>query len=287
MRVMFKHELVKLDLPLPIRVLQFNYNRDETNLKVDLHWHKSIEIILPKKGDLNYIINGNNECLKAGNVLIINSNEIHRTEWTRETERYEGYCVQIDYDYFKKYYSNLGKIRFSNTLDKNANNQIKSIIKGIVLTAQDKGKNYELLVASHLLTLLYHLLDYATDEHGELIKNMKYKEKNKKMTEILAYIHTNYNSDIGASSVATHFNMSQGHLTRLFKEYVGIPPKHYIDEFRLDRAAEQIIYTDDAIVDIAFLNGFSNINSFYKMFNKKFGMAPNSYRKDYRETKED
>lgn len=284
---MYKHELVKLDLPLPIRVLQFNYNRDEATLKIDLHWHKCIEIILPRKGDLNYIINGNHGRLKAKNVLIINSNEIHRTEWTRETERYEGYCVQIDYDYFKKYYPHLDEIRFSNILDKNANNQIKSVIKSIVLSAQDKGNNYELLVASHLLSLLYFLLDYATDKQGDLIANKKNSERNKKMIKILAYIHTNYNFDIDARSVAAQFNISQGHLTRLFKEHVGIPPKRYIDEYRLDRAAEQIIYTDDVIVDIAFLNGFSNINSFYKMFNKKFGMAPNSYRKHYQVQRED
>ena len=199
----------------------------------------------------------------------------------------DGYCVQIDYDYFKRYYPHLDEIRFSNLLEENSNNQIKSVIKSIVLSAQDKGKNYELLVASHLLSLLYYLLDYATDKQGDLIANKKNSERNKKMIKILAYIHTNYNFDIDARSVAAQFNISQGHLTRLFKEHVGIPPKRYIDEYRLDRAAEQIIYTDDAIVDIAFLNGFSNINSFYKMFNKKFGMAPNSYRKHYQVQRED
>ena len=65
---------------------------------------------------------------------------------------------------------------------------------------------------------------------------------------------------------------------RLFRESIGVSPKKYLIDYRLQIAAEQLININDSIVDVAFTNGFNNMNSFYKLFNSKYQMTPKQYR---------
>lgn len=277
---MYTKQIINLDYPLPIKLIQFDYEKNSylTIDRVEMHWHKNIEIILPITGELTYSVNGRSGILKEKQVLIVNSEEIHRTEWTMNTETYKGYCIQIDYAFFKTYYKDLDNILFYNTLNENENNEIRTIFKSIVFAINNKNENYDIFVISQLLLMLYYLLDYSKTSKP-MTKSIS--SQRSRMRNILAYIHINYNKNIDPDTIAKDFDISLSHLFREFKANTGISPKKYIDEYRLQRAVEQLLNSDDGIVEIAFNNGFTNVNSFYKMFHKKYGITPKSYKIQY------
>ena len=79
----FQHELIIPNEGLPFKLFLFeggngNYVREK-------HWHTSIEIFAVMDGSLSVFLNDEEYALQAGELIIMNSNEIHSV---RAMERY-------------------------------------------------------------------------------------------------------------------------------------------------------------------------------------------------------
>ena len=67
---------------------------------------------------------------------------------------------------------------------------------------------------------------------------------------------------------------------RIVQRSTGLPPIQYINQFRINRAKEDLRNTDISITDIAEKHGFSSIHYFSKLFRQLNGLSPLEYRKD-------
>lgn len=74
--------------------------------------------------------------------------------------------------------------------------------------------------------------------------------------------------------------ISRGYFFELFKKSTGLPPTQYINQFRLNRAKDDLRNTDISITEIAEKYGFSSIHYFSKLFRQLNGMSPLEYRRD-------
>ena len=71
----YKHELVVPNEDLPFKL--FVFEGKEGNYVRDRHWHRSIEIFAVFEGSLTFILDEKKVPLKAGEFIIVNSNEVH------------------------------------------------------------------------------------------------------------------------------------------------------------------------------------------------------------------
>lgn len=74
---------------------------------------------------------------------------------------------------------------------------------------------------------------------------------------------------------------SPEHVGRTIKKFFRKTPTQWINDFRLDYAANLLIYTDETILTILMESGFENTSHFYHLFQKKFGLTPAKYRQTY------
>lgn len=74
-------------------------------------------------------------------------------------------------------------------------------------------------------------------------------------------------------------NYSHSHLSRLMKIYYGMGLKSYINELRLLRAYDDLIWTNESVEVISENVGFSSYSHFCKIFKKRFSVTPSSLRK--------
>ena len=74
-------------------------------------------------------------------------------------------------------------------------------------------------------------------------------------------------------------NYSQSHLSRLMKLHFGMGLKEYINEQRLLRAYDELIWTNESAEVISENLGFSSYSHFCKIFKDKFSVPPSSLRK--------
>ena len=85
------------------------------------------------------------------------------------------------------------------------------------------------------------------------------------------------NVSVAAWAAACGLNVD--YFSRLFKMHTGMPPKAWLIEARLQRAARMLAYRDRTVEDIAEQCGFNCPFHFSRSFKRRFGLPPARYRR--------
>ena len=102
-----------------------------------------------------------------------------------------------------------------------------------------------------------------------------------RISAVITYIDEYYNEDLSVDELASHVQLSASHLYSRFKEYIGITPHQYIIRQRM-RAARHLLVTGNMpIKSIADEVGYSNTESFCRLFKKFTGLTAAEYRNKY------
>lgn len=102
----------------------------------------------------------------------------------------------------------------------------------------------------------------------------------------LVYIQNNFSSNITADDLAKESAYSIFHFHRIFKEVTGINVNKYIQNTRLEKASNTLLYNHHKTIKmIALDSGFSTSTGFTQAFKKMFLMTPKDWRKGGYETK--
>ena len=96
----FQHELVIPDEGLPFKF--FLFEGSQGNYVREKHWHTSIEIFAVMEGSLTFYLNEEEHPLKAGELMIINSNEVHSINSPEENHTA---VLQIPLKQFEDYFT--------------------------------------------------------------------------------------------------------------------------------------------------------------------------------------
>ena len=142
-----------------------------------------------------------------------------------------------------------------------------------------------------LLTLYEAVAASGDREGGKLIANallLLHKEKEpdceatgaqqRNALTIKQYIDNNCHKRITVLDLSERFHLSKNYIRNLFVKYVGVAPKQYIQEKRMDRARTLLLETDVSISTVALSVGYEDALLFSKMFSKRFSLSPQKYR---------
>lgn len=85
--------------------------------------------------------------------------------------------------------------------------------------------------------------------------------------------------NISVGSVAKQIGFSKYYFCRLFKELTTYSPHMYYSQRKLSLAANQVVKSEDKIIDIALSYGFNSPEVFARAFTKQFGLTPSEARR--------
>lgn len=270
------HEIVIPNEDLPFKMFQFegkdgNYYRDR-------HWHRSIEIFAVFDGAMTFYLNNEEYLLKAGQFIIVNSNEIHAIESPKPNHTV---VLQIALKTFENYFTAEQYIRFTHdSMEKDA--LLMTMISKMYEAYDKKACGYDMEVKG----FYYMLLHLLVTEYRELSVSpdmIKYNKKLNRLSMITGYIKDNYDSDLSLESLAKVFGYAPAYLSRMFQKYAGINYKTYLQSIRVERAYIELANTELTISEVAMNNGFPNSKALAKTFLKRYGMLPSEYRKKLNE----
>ena len=94
------------------------------------------------------------------------------------------------------------------------------------------------------------------------------------------YIEDHITEDVTADEVAKAVGVSTFYFQKGFSMLCGFSPAEYIRNRRLALAGNDLLITDDKIIDIAMKYGYDSPDSFTKAFTRFHGISPSSVRKD-------
>ncbi len=95
--------------------------------------------------------------------------------------------------------------------------------------------------------------------------------------DAISYINENFKQDITVNSIAKHYSLSSGYLSRQFKKYTGLPPSEYISIVRIQNAQKLLSTTKKSIMTVAYECGYEDCAYFTRVFKKITGTSPKKY----------
>ncbi len=102
--------------------------------------------------------------------------------------------------------------------------------------------------------------------------------------QAIEYIDNHYmDSSTSLSSVAAYLNVSDSHLSRIFKSSTGKRFMEYLIYRRIEKAKELLLSNKYRVNDIAQLVGYDNQTSFLKIFKKYTGLTPSEFKSAHSE----
>jgi AraC family transcriptional regulator len=96
--------------------------------------------------------------------------------------------------------------------------------------------------------------------------------------QVLQFIDTHLDEDLPVERLAGIAAFSKYHFHRQFSELFGIGVYRYVQMLRLKRAAHQLAFRGDSIIDIALQNGYESPEAFSRAFRKALGQSPSEFR---------
>ncbi|KIL39127.1 hypothetical protein SD70_22115 [Gordoniibacillus kamchatkensis] len=107
------------------------------------------------------------------------------------------------------------------------------------------------------------------------------KTHREEIQKLILYIKSNYAIDLSLKQAAEMVNVSEGYLSHLFKKELHKSFTEYVNQIRVDKAAELLHETNWPHYKIAEQVGYENINYFGRVFKKLKGMSPKQYRAQF------
>ncbi len=259
------------------------YYNDSTQIHVNPHQHENYEVQFFLEGDAVCFINDQKHTLRPQDVVIIPPKSRHFNKvsdkkpyrrfifwFTRdfakqliaEDEAYGYFAQEAEKNRYIWHFTSVG---FNSILAR-----LVSLLESMQVTSFGHEALVELAVRGLVLKLNQGLY--------EIDHPFVYRDDKSLNEMVLDYIQAHLHEDLSLEKIAGVFYVSKYHISHLFKSEMGISLHQFVIKKRLEQVRTAILANEDLSRAIEAA-GFGNYSSFFRAFQKEFGMSPTEYRK--------
>jgi AraC-like DNA-binding protein len=274
------------DIFLPIN----NYHIDlyDRTLLLDCHWHEEMELFKVLKGRFRFQIASDFYQVDEGDLLFVNSGELHSAEADKNTDAsYQAVvfspqmlAAAMGEQISAKYLAPLleGRLKVQRLFENNeiSGIQMQKDFGSIFQLLSEKPIAYEILLKASLLDIFGLLVTSRAETYP---KDIHIAQPVGYIKEAISYMQNHYSEKITVAMIARYCNISEGYFSRQFHHYVLNSPICYLNRLRLLYSAEMLNNTDKKILDIALDCGFCSFSYFIHVFRENMGCSPSEYRR--------
>lgn len=269
------------------------YNDHISERPVPWHWHPELEAVVVTAGAVRVAVNGEAHVLKAGEGAFINGEALHAC-----LSAGSGECILrsvvfhprlvgggVDSILWQKYVEPLTAdpslacvcLRGTAAWEREA---VEAISLCWTLCAEEKA-GFEFEARDRLSRLIFLLAQNCPP--AEKTPGEKALRDGERIKTMLHYIQGHYSGRVTLADIARSANLSENECLRCFHSTIGSTPIRYLQELRIQRAAELLAATGRKVSDIGAACGFQEMSYFAKLFREKKGCTPAAYRRTRRE----
>ncbi len=251
------------------------------------HWHDCYELIYVKNGRFRATIASESVVIAAGQIAVIAPYCLHSTE-TLIGENVNGivfgytesmiYSSDISFSNMK-YLVPFRNLRSAADCllsgDTPQFERLRELLEKGALEYLGSSPTRELVMRCTILevhAILYEHFMFAGRSSGEEL-SQRY------IRDAAQYIEANLQRDISPYEVAGELHLSYSHLSRVFRNVLGITISEFICRMRIN-LAEQLLINNSTltVTECAISSGFSNTSYFIKQFHRLKGLSPGRFR---------
>lgn len=254
------------------------------------HWHRTVELFYMESGTLEYTTPNGKWTFPAGSGGFVNSNVLHTSRVVPsgeetiqllhlfDSELLAGIPTsRVDAKYIRPLTSATGieMIALSNDVPQQAA-LLEKIRKAFDLNEGSWG--YEFTLRHYLTEIWLELFELV---RGDLEANSRINPSDEKMKAMMRFIHSHYQESISVEDIAREAHISKRVCFRLFQENLHMTPLEYMTGYRLRKACQRLVDTNESITQIAYNCGLGSSSYFGKVFRERYGCTPAAYRKSW------
>lgn len=263
----------------------YRINTADPDYDLPYHWHIEFEFIHILKGRYDLFAGSKEYCLKAGDFFLVSSGILHgdseqfRKGCIYESLVFDPNIMQINNYLTINFLEKLidGEYYFS-IMQENCENDFCRILTELFKTVKTKTIGYEYQTVSLLFQLMGIIDTQNLYKHNE--HYMKEGGKLIWLKCVMNLIKQKYSEQITLDEMADSAGFSPKYFCRIFHEVTHYTPMEYLNQYRINRAAEMLFNTDESIEAIAFDCGFNDISYFIKLFKRYKNKTPLKYRSE-------
>ena len=249
------------------------------------HTHDFFEIFYVYSGEAIHYINGMTQILKDGTLVFIRPDDIHgymknpigefyfyNMAFSRDTVDCLLNWFGSGYDFDKIIRSAMPPIVYIGDMERK---QLTEQFDMLYKISKEKSNEEIKYQSRFFLSKVIH--DYFSDIYSAELSSAPswFVEMCKQMTK-------KENFEAGIGMMCKISGKSREYIARCMRKYYNTTTSAFINNIRLEYAANMLIKTDMKILDICFESGFNNVSWFYEVFYEKYCESPKSFRKRYK-----
>lgn len=246
-----------------------------------MHWHDDVEFLLFLSGAADYTVNGETFPMKSGEGVFVNARQMH---YGTLLERTECLCIRLNphvlcmSPFFESTYvlpvtqnTNMPYVKLSPDTEW----QRRLLISLDEMYRHCQGPTAHLRIHGlfcFIWSQLYENMPECTRADQASAADLVSAET------MIEYIEQHYTEKLTLAQIAEAGHVCQSKCCRLFGKYLHKTPNTYLTHYRLGKAAELLVQSDQSVTEIAFACGFSGASYFAEAFRKCFDLTPKEYR---------
>lgn len=272
------HEKVITSAVIPARSLTL---ASSNNIVVN-HWHNSLELIYISEGHMDVGVNDRIYSLHAGDLLIVNSANLHYTQVYDLTT--VNYTLQIPYSLLKTHIPDYDFLHFQGPnqdglLTGTAHHQLLcEYLVALQNLVQEQEYGYSVKYNSILFDIIHILIT-----NYSIVRNSAEKRRDEWLHErnaqIINYVNAHYAQPITLEDGASLLSLNTEYFCRYFKKNFGKTFIEYVNSVRLSHVHDDLLNTTLPVSTLMERHGFVNYRTFIKMFRAAYGCSPAELRR--------
>ena len=277
-----KHEIVVPDDHLPAWLYLHEQNQPAY---IEPHWHTSVEISYTLSGSINnFFIAGQSYKTRPGQILVINSADLHSIRTFHDPERDErALTIIFPYRIIKRYKSDIHAYKFNiNTLSEekwDSHPAYQALQEKLESIAALYHTDAHLRKTILLLEILELLLEYFLEKRKITLSDKQDSQQKERITNIKLYIEENFRAELDLEDIAKFCYLSKEHLARFFKEQMNITVFQYLNYVRAKHAYPLLLEGQKTATQIALDCGFSGLRTMDRALLKNYGLTSREIKK--------
>jgi AraC-like DNA-binding protein len=254
------------------------------------HSHAAREIYWLMSGERYYFIIDRVFRVAKGDIVLIDSNTIHRTVNAGTSAGYERVLVMFSDDLIRGVpfvgERDLADVFRPGFRIVRPEPIIRTRLEQLLLHLHEeqtrRRSGHEIISVSILIELLA-LLRRAVPE-GARVHEEHPSPLHARVSHIARYLGENHDADVSLDRLAVRFGTSKYHLCRTFKEASGSTILEYLNAVRVGEAKRLLLETSDPVSAVASAAGFSGTAHLDRVFGRVLGCTPLEYRRRHIDT---
>lgn len=243
-----------------------------------LHSHEYYEIFLTQTSNIVHMANNSTTILQKGELVFIRPDDVH---YYHHSGPYNFINIAFSTDIANELFSYIGDALDLDFLLNSSTPPSAKLFKFERLALEQSLYNLNNLPYDDVIKRRLFCKKILVDIFSEYFSNKENSSVNslpKWLAETNIQMHNPENFIEGISALERISGKSYSYLAKNTKLYFNQTVTEYINDIKLNTAANLLKQSNLSVIDISAECGFSSINYFHKCFKKKFGMTPKELR---------